>query len=298
MSRSFVVALALSTLPTLFASPLASRVRRQVITTLSTAQIDVFTPFTFFASTAYCDPSTTINWSCGANCEANPGFIPTASGGDGSDVQFWYVGFDPSLNTVIVAHQGTDPSELVADLTDADIEMTTLNSSLFPGVSSSVEVHKGFADEQSEHPFRRANHPLNHGTSSVTIVGHSLGAALSLLDSAFLPLHLPVSTTFQTVLYGLPRVGNQDWANFVDANAQIHLTHINNKEDPIPILPGMFLGFHHPSGEVHIQDSLAWDACPGQDNPSTLCIVGDVPNIFESDESDHDGPYNGVTMGC
>ena len=29
-----------------------------------------------------------------ANCDANPNFKPTASGGDGSDVQFWFVGFD------------------------------------------------------------------------------------------------------------------------------------------------------------------------------------------------------------
>ena len=82
------------------------------------------------------------------------------------------MGFDPSLNTVIVAHQGTDPEELyvisrrlsfisyprlihllfsinsIADLTDLDIEMTTLSPSLFPGVPSSVEVHQGFADEQ------------------------------------------------------------------------------------------------------------------------------------------------------
>lgn len=33
-----------------------------------------------------------------ANCDANPNFKPTASGGDGSDVQFWYVGFDPDLS--------------------------------------------------------------------------------------------------------------------------------------------------------------------------------------------------------
>ena len=36
----------------------------------------------------------------------------------------------------------------------------------------------------------------------------------------------------------------------------------------------------------------------GQDNPSDQCIVGDVPTIFNGDESDHDGPYNGVEMGC
>ena len=36
----------------------------------------------------------------------------------------------------------------------------------------------------------------------------------------------------------------------------------------------------------------------GQDNPSTECVVGDVPNVFEGNLNDHDGPYNGITMGC
>ena len=36
----------------------------------------------------------------------------------------------------------------------------------------------------------------------------------------------------------------------------------------------------------------------GQDNPSTQCIVGDVPEIWDGVESDHDGPYDGVEMGC
>ena len=81
-------------------------------------------------------------------------------------------------------------------------------------------------------------------------------------------------------------------------DANLHLTHINNKEDPIPILPGRFLGYVHPSGEVHIEDSGEWASCPGQDNPDKQCTVGDVPNIFESNGSDHDGPYGGVTMGC
>ena len=35
----------------------------------------------------------------------------------------------------------------------------------------------------------------------------------------------------------------------------------------------------------------------GQDNESDECSTGDVPNIFEGDESDHDGPYDGVEMG-
>ena len=155
-----------------------------------------------------------------------------------------------------------------------------------------------------------------YGTNSVVTTGHSLGiaifsqdscrstidvrcltgAAISLLDALYIPLHIP-SANVKFVGYGLPRVGNQDFANYVDAQP-ISVTHINNKEDIVPIMPGQFLGYHHPSGEVHIQDSGAWLACPGQDNPSDECIVGDVPNIFEGTTSDHDGPYNGVTMGC
>lgn len=57
------IAFSFLSLPT-DASPLRP-VRRQSITTLSTSQIETFKPFTFFASAAYCNPSTTINWSCG-----------------------------------------------------------------------------------------------------------------------------------------------------------------------------------------------------------------------------------------
>ena len=124
------------------------------------------------------------------------------------------------------------------------------------------------------------------------------GAAISLLHAVYLPLHLPTAKiTF--IGFGVPRVGNQAFANYLDAHAAVtSITHVNNKEDIVPILPGMFLGYHHPSGEVHIMDSGGWVACPGQDNESDECIVGDVANIFEGDESDHDGPYNGVEMGC
>ena len=113
-------------------------------------------------------------------------------------------------------------------------------------------------------------------TSTVTVVGHSLGAAIALIDAVYLPLHLSSSITVKFIGYGLPRVGNQAFADYVDAHitsldSGTGLTRINNKEDPVPIIPGRFLGYHHPSGEVHIQDSGAWDACPGQSCFSLKC---------------------------
>lgn len=282
------------------AAPTHALTTRQSITGLTTSQIDSYTPYTYYASAGYCTAAQTLAWDCGTNCQANSDFLPVASGGNGDSVQYWYVEYDPSLDTVIVAHQGTDPSEILPLVTDADFFLTSLDSSLFPGISSDIEVHNGFMNAQAS----TATEVLaavqttmsKYGTTTVTVVGHSLGAAISLLDSVYLPLHLPSGTSFQTITYGLPRVGNQAFANYVDAN--LHLTHINNKEDPIPILPGMFLGYVHPAGEVHIEDSGEWAACPGQDNPSTQCIVGDVPMILQGDESDHDGPYNGIEMGC
>ncbi|KAK7461011.1 hypothetical protein VKT23_008938 [Stygiomarasmius scandens] len=280
-----------------YASPL---VPRQAITALSTTQISSFKPFSFFAAAAYCKPATTLAWNCGLNCQSNADFIPVASGGDGGSVQFWYVGFSPSQNTVVVGHQGTNVSEIQSVATDSAFFLGSLDSSLFPGVSSSVKAHSGFAAEQAKTAttiLSAVQTALSaHGASSVTMVGHSLGAAISLLDSIYLPLHLPSGTTFRTILYGLPRVGNPDFADYVDAHASV--THINNKEDPIPIVPGRFLGYAHPNGEVHIQDSGVWDVCPGHDNTDSRCTTGDVGNIFEGSVSDHDGPYDGVTMTC
>ena len=100
------------------------------------------------------------------------------------------------------------------------------------------------------------------GTSSVTIVGHSLGAALALLDGVFLSLQLP-NVTVQVIGYGMPRVGNQAFADFVDSQLGGRVAHVNNKKDPTPIVPGIFLGYHHPLGEIHIQHSGAWYDCPG-----------------------------------
>jgi hypothetical protein len=164
--------------------------------------------------------------------------------------------------------------------------------------------------------------------SSVTVVGHSLGAAIALLDGVFLSLHLTSSVTVKVVGYGMPRVGNQAFANFVDNQLKGQVVHINNEEDPIPVVPLISLGFHHPSGEIHIQDSGAWGNCPGvlsfllhfmcpcrrkaltkstvstvvvrlgQDNPSKLCSTGDVSNPLQANIANHHGPYAGISMGC
>jgi len=267
------------------------------ITTLSSTQISSIKPYTFFASVAYCNPRTISNWTCGEYCAANPDFIPEATGGNGNSVQFWYVGFSPSQETVIVAHQGTNKSSIEAIDTDLDVVLEPLDTTLFPGFNRSIEAHKGFASEQAKTAADILSAVQTsiaaHGATQVTILGHSLGAAIALLDGVYLPLHIS-GVSFKVIAYGLPRVGNQAFADYIDDHLSV--THINNKKDPVPTIPGIFMGYHHPSGEVHIMDNNEWVSCLGQDNPSKECTVGDVPNIFDGKFNDHDGLYDGVTM--
>jgi hypothetical protein len=51
-------------------------------------------------------------------------------------------------------------------------------------------------------------------------------------------------------------------------DSTLDVSRIDNKKDFVPILPGRFLGFHHPSGEIHIREDNTWVSCPSEDNTS------------------------------
>jgi predicted lipase len=127
-----------------------------------------------------------------------------------------YVGFDPTSKTVVVAHQGTDPSEIKSLLVDADFVPDPVNQEFFAGLPGGIEVHGGFQDAHS----RTARQILQavqtelktRQTNNVLVVGHSLGGALALLDGVFLGLNLPSTTQLRVITYGMPRVSfNHYW---------------------------------------------------------------------------------------
>ncbi|KAK0490188.1 lipase [Armillaria luteobubalina] len=235
---------------------------------------------------------------CPRKAPTNPGFKPVASGGDGDDVQFWYVGYDPSFNTIIVGYQGTGTTKILPIITDLEFFLESLDSSLFPGIGSNIEVHSGFKKAQADTPTKVLSSVKTamsaFSTTSVTLVGHSLGGAFALLDRVYFDLQLP-TVSLSVISYGMPRVGNQAFAVYVGAH--VSMSHVNNsRKDPVPILPGRFLGFHHSSGEKHITDSNALVASPGQDNDDNQCTVGEVRSILVGDPDDHSGPYDGIVI--
>lgn len=280
------------------AAPTGTLVDRDTaVSSMTSAAISAYAPYTRFASAAYC--STASTWTC-AQCKNLPGFVPYATGGDGDSVPKWYVGWWPTQSMVVVGHQGTNPSQFESLLTDAEIAKGALSTTLFPGVSSSVQVHDGFMKAHAASAtailaaVKRAI--SDHSATKVLAVGHSLGGAIATLDSLYFKLNLPSTISIKAVTYGLPRVGNQAFADLIDSKIT-DFSHVTNLKDLVPILPGRFLGFVHPSGEKHIVAAGSWYACVGQDNTSTDCSTGAVPNIFDGNTDDHLGPYEGIYIG-
>ena len=76
-------------------------------------------------------------------------------------------------------------------------------------------------------------------------------------------LKLPEGTTIRGVTFGTPRVGNKAWATFFDSQVS-NFTRVNNKRDPVPVVPGRLLGFRHVATEIHIQPDGKAVICPGE----------------------------------
>ncbi|GLB37516.1 putative lipase (class 3) [Lyophyllum shimeji] len=297
--------LALSALALLFsfggATAAPTALESRSVSPLSAADLATFAPYTQFARAAYCDTSKLTGWTCGEACNALPGFQPTLVGGDGNAVQIYFVGYWPTQDTVIVAHEGTDPTQLVSVLTDANILMDPLDTSLFPGVGSNVLVHDGFRNAHALTATKILAEVKklmsSKSTKSVTIVGHSLGGALAELDALYLSLNLPSGTSIKLRTYGTPRVGNAAFASLLDSKVS-DLKRVNNKKDIVPIVPGRFLGFAHGQGEVHILSPGNAVACSGADNAvDAQCQIQTVPTIFDGNVLDHLGPYEGINIG-
>ncbi|KAJ7928052.1 Alpha/Beta hydrolase protein [Mycena leptocephala] len=280
-----------------------ARTAPSVLTALTTADLNALDSFTQFARAAYCPVDKLMSWTCGEACDANPDFQATLAGGMGNAVQFFFVGYYPKSNSVIVSHQGTDPVKLMSDLTDLNVLKGELNSTLFPGAPAGLEIHSGFRDEHAltADEIRTEVERLiaKEGANQVTVVGHSLGGALAELDALSLRLILPQEVGVNAVTYGTPRVGTSDFVSFFDSQVT-DFKRVNNENDLVPIVPGRFLGFAHPQGEIHIvdDDNKEIVACPGNDNADQeKCQIKTVPSILSGNIIHHLGPYNGIFIG-
>ncbi|KAJ7886884.1 alpha/beta-hydrolase [Mycena olivaceomarginata] len=245
-----------------------------------------------FARVAYCSSQSIAEWSCGAPCDALKNITFLQSGGDQGLVPLYFIAHDPDDQSLVVAHEGTDAKNILSILNDAQFGLVALNATRFPETAGkNITVHDGF-----QKTFERTADSLlagvmsglkSTGVKKVVVTGHSLGAALATMTGAMIKDAVDPSVDVSVTGFGLPRGGNQAWADFLDS--QVGVTFVSNQNDPVPTVPPKFLGFQHTSGEIHIVDDSQTNliACPGQDNEN--CATGN--NVLDVSVQNHLGPY-------
>ncbi|KAJ7609247.1 Alpha/Beta hydrolase protein [Mycena polygramma] len=281
-----------------FSSPISPR--DNATTALSTADVQSrdLVAIAAFAAAAYCVRAG--QWNCGDACDKIPDTQLVFTIGDDAATPDVYVAYSQSRNQIIVGHEGTDPTEILSVENDLHFSPTPLLTVLnAAGTPEGVEVHNGFqtAWVQTSTLVLNAVQQLQKQVpdASVLVTGHSLGAAISLLDAIFLKQQLPSNTSIEVVGFGRPRVGNPAFANWVDSMFGDKNTFVVSRDDPVPHVPLLAQGFQHASGEVWIKDNTTTLACDGQENPNCSDQIGVIDAA--TGVGDHTGPYFGVTMG-
>lgn len=276
-------------------------------TVLSPADLDTkFKRAAEFSRAVYCPTAEVANLTCGASCDALGNDVEfLLTGGDEGDIPLFMVAHDKTTNTIFVAHQGTNPDDIMSILNDAEFVPDDIDTQFIPSAGDDVKVHSGFQDTFLHTADIILNATMSAlqstGAQNLVLTGHSLGAAIATLDALmFKDALVGSNVTMSTTLFGSPRIGNKEFADFIDTQLGSSLTRITNREDPVPLLPPQFLSFAHGSGEVHINavdgagNATDVVSCAGKENKE----CSDKGNILSSDVSNHNGPYfSGISFG-
>jgi len=138
----------------------------------------------------------------------------------------------------------------------------------FPGAPAGAEVHHGFytAYTAVQTIVRTTVTRLvkENPHLPLTVTGHSLGAALSVLCSIDIAVQNIIPGEKITVInLGLPRVGNKIFADFWDKTIGYHRRMVNQR-DIVPHLPPIVLGFYHINTEIWFPtNTTTFEVCNG-----------------------------------
>lgn len=236
--------------------------------------------YVYYSYAAYCDSDRVMSWNCNY-CRRLPGFKPIAAIEDTDEDLFAFVGYSLANKTVVVSFRGTVSDSFSNWLTDLHYSHTQA----FPSIPN-AQVHAGFLNAYTalryrvrtsvERAFRQCP-----SCDKIAITGHSLGAAISSLCAIDLRMNMTEIVGRKTFLlynYGMPRVGNDYFADFFhgmfatqDAANPIYgrsghgvLWRVVNEDDVVPHVPPKMLGFKHPPREV-------WRTASGSQVTYTNC---------------------------
>ncbi|KAL4403150.1 hypothetical protein ACI68E_000933 [Malassezia pachydermatis] len=212
------------------------------------------------------------------------------SWGDGDHDQRLQLFHSKSLG-IVASWSGMNQSSLTSLLSAADLFLVDPNRDLFPMVLPGTKVFQGFQsayERVASRLLEKLDYYQNmYDEDRVSFTGLSYGAALSALAVQHVDANLKRGSVYKTVVFGLPRIGNREWANSLDKHMKGRFYYVVNGPDLVPHMPPREWGYQQPSGQIWINpaNSTHWKFYPGQEN------VHGADSVLAFNIPDHTGVY-------
>jgi len=160
---------------------------------------------------------------------------------------------------LIISFRGTD--NLDNWITDMEADQVVINGCNDCLISKGFNYAFNILEKQT---FNSIDNKLrdNQSISHILFTGHSLGGAITTI-AAFNFLKIRKNYTnikkVSLITVGAPRVGNKNFANFLNQGNLYYNLRIIYGKDPVPALPPVCLGYKHAGTEIrYIQDKKAF----------------------------------------
>ncbi|KAJ9070069.1 hypothetical protein DSO57_1012125 [Entomophthora muscae] len=206
-----------------------------------------------YSAAAYCLDLTLKTWTC-KHCQdlTHVDLISVEAdvltGGRG------FIAVDHSLKSIIVTYRGS--YNLRSFLVDMDFGLDDLDVG---DGTRGIKVHVGFleyAEALGQKLIPILSDLLTLYNYTVTLTGHSLGAAAATLTSIYVNKEMGIPwSNIQLVTFGEPRTGNEAFARWFNHQSSRNLRVVNNR-DIIAHVPYSFMGYFHRKREVFISNGV------------------------------------------
>lgn len=173
---------------------------------------------------------------------------------------------------IVVSWAGMNQTGINSVLQAADLFLEDVDRDLFPNARQGAKAFSGFQNEYkrvADIVLDKVNEFQNkYDEDRVSLTGLSFGSGIAAVGSLHVNCNLKRGKLHRVVVFGLPRSGNQEWADSIDDALKDRFYYVVNGLDLVPRAPPRELGYQHPSGQIWINPSNSTHASfyPGQEN--------------------------------
>ena len=263
-----------------------------------------------FAGSPYCDQIySNQEYQCGQPCSGlanNTVLVTTAE--SARFTSRGLIAYSKPLHTVFVVFRGTQSFKELEQFLKVRLQEPDWNAKNWIGElgqsESKIKVHSGYEEIyytlRSTIQLKLQEISREHPDANIIFIGYSLGAALATMAAVDFEMSQGLSSRTSLYTFGSPRLGNHEWAKFVDSlSFSNRYYRIARRGDFVPDVPLQSLGYEH-SGQPYYFDkngSTVVEKCPVKlgSNESPECISSAFPSVSLHFRGNS---YFGMGMGC